>query len=173
MPVTRARTSTSREPAVWPMYSNVAGTDCGCTVTTATSGGGMPPCGCEFAGSQPERSEATAAIDNAEAAATYEFPIFISYSLLSVGVGVEPVFSSVDGRAPRVVLVVLARQRIDQALYAVVADFFGEDVAESCGEARAADLDVVHLPSRTGFLLLLFVGNRLGPRFPAFGSNGD
>src|SRR6266571_2950996 len=173
MPVTRARTSTSREPAVWPTYSNVAGTDCGCTVTTATSGGGMPACGCELAGSQPERSDAAAAIDSAEAAATWKFLTFISYSLLSVRVGVKPVFLSVDGRGPRVVLAILVQQRIDQALDAVVADFLGEDVAVSGGEARAADLDVVHLPSRGGFLHLVIDGNRLSPRLPDFGSDGD
>src|SRR5712691_6779693 len=86
MPVTRARTSTSREPAVWPTYSKVAGTDCGCTVTTATSGGRMPACGCELAGSQPERSGTTNATDNAEAAAKWVFLTFMSYSLLSVWV---------------------------------------------------------------------------------------
>src|SRR2546430_1194717 len=42
MPATRARTSTSREPAVCPTYSNVTGSACGATVTTVTSGGGMP-----------------------------------------------------------------------------------------------------------------------------------
>src|SRR5713101_6121846 len=94
MPVTRARTSTSREPAVWPTYSKVAGTDCGCTVTTATSGGRMPACGCELAGSQPERSGTTNTTDNAEAVAKWKFPSFMSYSLLSVKVGVTPVHSS-------------------------------------------------------------------------------
>src|SRR6266571_3169500 len=173
MPVTRARTSTSREPAVWPTYSNVAGTDCGCTVTTATSGGGMPACGCELAGSQPERSDAAAAIDSAEAAATWRFLTFISYSLLSVRVGVKPVFLRVDGRGPRVVLVILPRERLDQALDAVVADFLGEDVAISGGEACAADLDVVHLPSRGGFLHLVIDGDCLSPRLPDLGSDGD
>src|SRR5437899_10001353 len=42
MPATRARTSTSREPAVCPTYSNVTGSACGATMTTVTSGGGMP-----------------------------------------------------------------------------------------------------------------------------------
>src|SRR3981081_2071216 len=88
------------------------------------------------------------------------------------GVGVEPVFSSVDGCGPCVVLVVLARERIDQALDAVVADFLGEDVAVSGGEARAADLDIVHLTSRGGFLPLVVDGNRLGPRLPDLGSHG-
>src|SRR5207247_10353629 len=41
-PATRARTSTSLEPAVCPTYSNVTGSACGATVTTVTSGGGMP-----------------------------------------------------------------------------------------------------------------------------------
>src|SRR6266513_2233172 len=81
MPVTRARTSTSREPAVWPTYSKVAGTDCGCTVTIATSGARMPACGCELAGSQPERMGTTNATANAEAAAKWKFPSFMSYSL--------------------------------------------------------------------------------------------
>src|SRR5258705_2677066 len=81
------------------------------------------------------------------------------------GVGVKPVFSSVDGRGPRVVLVVLAREGIDQALDAVVADFLGEDVAVSCGEARAPDLYVVHLPFRGGFFPSLVDGNTLGPPF--------
>src|SRR5258708_21818471 len=91
MPVTRARTSTSREPVVWPTYSKVAGTDCGCTVTTATSGGRMPACGCELAGSQPERSGTRNAADKAEAAANWKFLTFMSCSLLSVGVGLGPV----------------------------------------------------------------------------------
>src|SRR5260221_3160181 len=89
------------------------------------------------------------------------------------GEGVKPVFSSVYGRGPCVVLVVLARERIEQALDAVVADFLGEDVEVSGGEARAADLDVVHLPSRGGFLHLVVDGNRLSPRLPDLGSDGD
>src|SRR5258706_12609799 len=89
------------------------------------------------------------------------------------GMGVKPVFSSVDGRGPRVVLVVLARERIEQALDAVVADFLCEDVTVSGGEARAADLDVVHLPSRGGFLPFLVDGKPFRPRFPDFGSDGD
>jgi hypothetical protein len=43
--VTRARTSTSREPAVWPTYSKVTGSACGLTAATVTSGGGIPPIG--------------------------------------------------------------------------------------------------------------------------------
>ena len=42
MPGTRARTSTSREPAVCPAYSKLSGKVCGVTLTTFTSGGGMP-----------------------------------------------------------------------------------------------------------------------------------
>jgi hypothetical protein len=42
MPVTRARTSTSREPAVWPTYSKLTGTARSSTVIALTSGGGMP-----------------------------------------------------------------------------------------------------------------------------------
>src|SRR2546430_1196628 len=42
MPATRARTSTSREPAVCPTYSNVTGSARGATVTTVTSGRGLP-----------------------------------------------------------------------------------------------------------------------------------
>ena len=45
MPVTRARTSTSREPAVCPTYSNATGSDLGSTVTALTSAGGMAPPG--------------------------------------------------------------------------------------------------------------------------------
>jgi len=45
MPLTRARTSTSREPAVWPVYSNDASTALGCTVTVLTAAGGLPPPG--------------------------------------------------------------------------------------------------------------------------------
>src|SRR5689334_19797045 len=42
MPVTRARTSTSFEPAVWPTYSNATGKLRGATETTLTSAGGKP-----------------------------------------------------------------------------------------------------------------------------------
>src|ERR1700757_2223237 len=91
MPVTRARTSTSREPAVCPTYSKAAGTDCGCTVTTATSGAGMPACGCELAGSQPVRTGTRNAPDNAAAATKWMFLSFMSYSLPSVRAGVVPV----------------------------------------------------------------------------------
>src|SRR6266513_2319784 len=42
--------------------------------------------------------------------------------------GCEPALG-IDRRAPRVVLAILARERIDQALDAVVAGFFGESVA--------------------------------------------
>src|SRR5688572_6351553 len=45
MPVTRARTSTSREPAVCPTYSKATGRDFASTVTALTSAGGMPPPG--------------------------------------------------------------------------------------------------------------------------------
>src|SRR5262245_42869226 len=45
MPVTRARTSTSREPAVWPTYSHVTGSACAFALVTVTSDGGMPPPG--------------------------------------------------------------------------------------------------------------------------------
>src|SRR3954471_2502938 len=48
MPGTRARTSTSREPAVCPGYSNTTGSDCCCTVVTDTSGGGKPMPGPPF-----------------------------------------------------------------------------------------------------------------------------
>src|SRR5256885_433680 len=171
MPVTRARTSTSREPAVWPTYSKVAGTDCGCTVTTATSGARMPACGCELAGSQPERSAATAATDSAAAAAKRESLIFMILLPFSWG-GCEPALG-IDRRAPRVVLAILARERIDQALDAVVADFFAESVAVGGREARTADLDVVHLPSRRRLLHLVIDGNRLSPRLPDFGPDGD
>lgn len=47
------------------MYSYTAGTVRGCTVTTATSGGGMPPRGCEAASPQPASSAARAAADSA------------------------------------------------------------------------------------------------------------
>src|SRR6476619_6659075 len=40
MPLTRARTSTSREPAVRPVYSRSSGSAPRLTVTAATSGGG-------------------------------------------------------------------------------------------------------------------------------------
>jgi hypothetical protein len=43
IPVTRARTSTSREPAVWPTYSQLTGSASWVAVVTVTSGGGMPP----------------------------------------------------------------------------------------------------------------------------------
>jgi hypothetical protein len=39
---TRARTSTSREPAVCPTYSKTTGSERGLTVMVVTSGGGMP-----------------------------------------------------------------------------------------------------------------------------------
>src|SRR5215472_9374407 len=42
MPVTRARTSTSLEPAVCPTYSNATGKLCGATERTLTSAGGKP-----------------------------------------------------------------------------------------------------------------------------------
>src|SRR5688572_25991545 len=45
IPVTRARTSTSREPAVWPTYSQLTGSASWATVVTVTSGVGMPPIG--------------------------------------------------------------------------------------------------------------------------------
>src|SRR5262245_38423917 len=66
MPVTRARTSTSREPSVWPTYSNDTGIALGATVTAVTSGGGMPPPGpplCWLApleGPQPDSAAASA-----------------------------------------------------------------------------------------------------------------
>src|SRR5258708_32640603 len=44
MPATRARTSTSREPAVCAGYSYSIGTVRGFTSCTATTAGGMPPC---------------------------------------------------------------------------------------------------------------------------------
>jgi hypothetical protein len=53
MPFTRARTSTSREPAVWPVYSIGAGRERVSTVTTATSEGGKP------GGGPPEGPQAT------------------------------------------------------------------------------------------------------------------
>src|SRR6266571_7051862 len=171
MPVTRARTSTSREPAVWPTYSKVAGTDCGCTVTTATSGGRMPACGCELAGSHPERSAAAAATDSAAAAAKWESLIFMILLPFSWS-GCKPALG-IDRRAPRVVLAILARERIDQALDAVVADLLGESVAVGGREARTADLDVVHLPSRRRLLHLVIDGNRLSPRLPDFRPDGD
>src|SRR5262245_22298905 len=43
MPVTRARTSTSREPTVCPTYSKVTGSEAGVTVTTLTSAAGWAP----------------------------------------------------------------------------------------------------------------------------------
>src|SRR5207249_10923043 len=86
--------------------------------------------------------------------------------------GCEPGLG-IDRRAPRVVLAILARERIDQALDAVVADFFGESVAVGGREARTADLDVVHLPSRRRLLHLVIDGNRLSPRLPDFGPDGD
>src|SRR5256885_6032278 len=79
MPVTRARTSTSREPAIWPTYSNVAGTDCACTATTATSGGTCP-CGCDAACSQPLSSAETIVIDAAAAACKENSLIFMVFS---------------------------------------------------------------------------------------------
>src|SRR5207245_11694014 len=88
-------------------------------------------------------------------------------------VGVWPVSLSVDGRGPRVVLAILVRERIDQAPDAAVADFLGKGVAGSGGEARAADLDVVHLPARGGPLHLVIDGYRLSPRLPDFGPDGD
>src|SRR5437868_12886620 len=45
MPWTRARTSMSREPAVWPTYSKVAGRLAVVTFSTATAAGGGPPPG--------------------------------------------------------------------------------------------------------------------------------
>src|SRR5262245_12361242 len=45
IPTTRARTSTSREPAVCAVYSIVTGRVCGWTLVTFTSEGGMPPPG--------------------------------------------------------------------------------------------------------------------------------
>jgi len=42
MPVTRARTSTSFDPCVWPTYSKVTGNVCGATVLTVTAAGGNP-----------------------------------------------------------------------------------------------------------------------------------
>src|SRR5437763_10585526 len=42
MPVTRARTSTSLEPSVWPTYSKATGKLCGATESTLTSAGGKP-----------------------------------------------------------------------------------------------------------------------------------
>src|SRR3954463_13309463 len=44
MPVTRGRTSASREPAVCAGDSRSIATVFGCTSWTATSAGGMPPC---------------------------------------------------------------------------------------------------------------------------------
>src|SRR6266536_3123248 len=43
IPVTRARTSTSLEPRVWPTYSNATGKLCCATVRVVTSVGGKPP----------------------------------------------------------------------------------------------------------------------------------
>src|SRR6478736_3131903 len=43
MPEIRARTSVSREPAVWPTYSKPVSILRGCTVTTLTCGGGIAP----------------------------------------------------------------------------------------------------------------------------------
>ena len=43
MPATRARTSVSREPVVWPVYSSCTGSALACTVMTDTSGGGILP----------------------------------------------------------------------------------------------------------------------------------
>src|SRR2546423_13239290 len=42
MPVTRARTSTSLDPSVWPTYSKAIGKLCGATERTLTSAGGKP-----------------------------------------------------------------------------------------------------------------------------------
>src|SRR6266487_2222533 len=78
MPVTRARTSTSREPAIWPTYSKAAGTDCACTATTATSGG-TRPCGCDAACSQPLSKAETIAIDAAAAAGKENSLIFMVF----------------------------------------------------------------------------------------------
>src|SRR2546429_7318736 len=86
--------------------------------------------------------------------------------------GCEPALG-IDRRAPRVVLAILARERIDQALDAVVADFFGESVAIGGREARAADLDVVHFPSRGGLLHLVVDRNCLSPRLADFRSDRD
>ena len=45
MPVTRAQTSTSREPTVCPTYSQLTGSACASAATTVTSGAGIPPMG--------------------------------------------------------------------------------------------------------------------------------
>src|SRR5438309_9219971 len=79
----------------------------------------------------------------------------------------------IDRRAPRVVLPILGRERIDQALDAVVADFSGESVAIGGREARTADLDVVYLPSRRRLLHLVIDRNRVSPRLPDLGSDRD
>src|SRR6266851_10262522 len=84
MPVTRARTSTSREPAIWPTYSKLAGTDCACTATTATSGG-TRPCGCDAACSQPLSSDEATAMEAAAAAGKENFLIFMVFSPCVVG----------------------------------------------------------------------------------------
>src|SRR5947207_3339290 len=79
----------------------------------------------------------------------------------------------IDRRAPRVVLPILGRERIDQAFDAVVADFSGESVAIGGREARTADLDVVYLPSRRRLLHLVIHGNRVSPRLPDFEPDRD
>src|SRR5262249_11553847 len=148
----RARTSTSREPAVCPTYSNVAGTDCGSIVTTETAGACMPACGCEFACWQPARNAAATAARSAPAAdKDTAFPI-MAFSFLRI-----VWFSAASGahRGLRAVLAVLSRELLDQAVDAVVAHDFGEGVAIRRCEARARDLDVEHLPAPGGLLHLV------------------
>src|SRR5713226_7422272 len=136
MPVTRARTSTSREPAAWPTYSNVAGSACGATVTTVTSGGGMPAPGPPL---WPPLSGAP--FEGLHAASARARPARKLARKTRAVIGSGGLLRH-ERRAILHCAAVLAREQADQPLDAVVAHLLGESTAVGGDEADSGDPDI-------------------------------
>src|SRR5882762_10792138 len=178
MPATRARTSTSREPAVCPTYSNVAGSACGATVTAVTSGGGMPapgpPLWPPLSGAPFEGLHAASASARpARKLARKTRSVIGSGGLLRrKRRGILLAESSLHRhRLERAA--VLARQQADQPVDAVVAHLLGESAAVGGGQADSSDPDIEDLPRRAGLLQVVLDRDRLGSRAPHLGADRD
>src|SRR5881396_1981431 len=173
MPATRARTSTSREPAVCPTYSNVTGSACGATVTTVTSGGGMPAPGPPL---WPPLSGAPFEGLHAASARARPARKLARKTRSVIGSG------GLLRRKRRAILsslhrhrlhggAVLARKQADQPVDAVVAHLLGESAAVGGGQADSSDPDIEDLPRRAGPLQVVFDRDRLGSRAPHLGAD--
>src|SRR2546427_9005250 len=173
MPATRARTSTSREPAVCPTYSNVTGSACGATMTTVTSGGGMPAPGPPL---WPPLSGAPFEGLHAASARARPARKLARKTRSVIGSG------GLLRRKRRAILsslhrhrlhggAVLARKQADQSVDAVVAHLLGESAAVGGGQADSSDPDIEDFPRRAGPLQVVFDRDRLGPRAPPPGGD--